>query len=88
MITAADIRYATEDSLFQIKVNFNYISAIVPNFLHVFQEVELGLAADVGHLQRLPKITGNDSLLRELCFSARMFGAEEAKQLGKFIFNI
>ena len=46
------------------------------------QEVDLGLAADVGTLQRLPKIIANESLGRELCFTARMFYADEAKGLG------
>ena len=42
----------------------------------------MGLAADVGTLQRLPKIIGNESLGRELCYTARMFYADEAKGLG------
>jgi Delta3,5-Delta2,4-dienoyl-CoA isomerase len=42
----------------------------------------VGLAADVGSLQRLPKIVGNDSLLRELAFTARRFTAAEAQALG------
>lgn len=33
------------------------------------KEAEIGLAADVGALQQLPKIIGNQSLARELCFS-------------------
>eukprot|EP00058_Branchiostoma_floridae_P019058 XP_002604547.1 hypothetical protein BRAFLDRAFT_58778 [Branchiostoma floridae] len=46
------------------------------------KEVDIGLAADVGTLQRLPKIIGNDSLARELAFTSRRFEAEEAKQMG------
>ena len=46
------------------------------------KEVDIGIAADLGTLQRLPKITGNQSLLRELVFTGRFFSAEEAKQLG------
>ena len=42
----------------------------------------MGLAADVGSLQRLPKIVGNHSLLRELAYTARRFDATEALQLG------
>jgi hypothetical protein len=30
----------------------------------------------------MPKIIGNDSLLRELVYTARQFNVEEAKQLG------
>jgi len=46
------------------------------------KEVDVGLAADVGTLQRFPKIVGNDSLVRELAYSARRFGAKEAKEMG------
>ncbi|XP_063835472.1 delta(3,5)-Delta(2,4)-dienoyl-CoA isomerase, mitochondrial isoform X1 [Ostrinia nubilalis] len=46
------------------------------------KEVEVGLAADVGVLQRLPKIVGNTSVARELCFTARKFDAKEALQIG------
>lgn len=35
------------------------------------QEVDVGLAADVGTLQRLPKAVGNQSLVRELAFTSR-----------------
>ena len=38
MVTAADMRYATEDAWFCI------------------QEINIGMTADVGTLQRLPKI--------------------------------
>ncbi|XP_041468869.1 delta(3,5)-Delta(2,4)-dienoyl-CoA isomerase, mitochondrial-like [Lytechinus variegatus] len=46
------------------------------------KETDLGLAADVGVLQWLPPKTGNDSLLRELCFTARKFDSKEAKEIG------
>lgn len=46
------------------------------------QEVDIALAADVGSLQRLPKTTGNASLLYELALTARNFGPEEATTLG------
>jgi delta(3,5)-delta(2,4)-dienoyl-CoA isomerase len=45
-------------------------------------EVALGLAADVGTLQRWPKITGNQSLVRELCLTGRNFDAATAEKLG------
>lgn len=64
LITAADIRYCTQDAWFQIK------------------EVEVGLAADVGTLQRFPKIIGNTSIARELCFTGRKFDAKEAMEIG------
>lgn len=37
------------------------------------KEVDLGFAADVGSLQRLPKVIGNHSLVRELCYTARKY---------------
>lgn len=46
------------------------------------QEVDIGLAADLGTLQRLPKIAGNDSWVREVCLTARYFSAHEALQFG------
>lgn len=42
------------------------------------KEVDIGLCADLGTLARVPKITGNDSLLRELCYTGRNFTAAEA----------
>ncbi|XP_012512555.1 PREDICTED: delta(3,5)-Delta(2,4)-dienoyl-CoA isomerase, mitochondrial [Propithecus coquereli] len=42
------------------------------------KEVDVGLAADVGTLQRLPKIIGNQSLVNELAFTARKMMADEA----------
>ncbi len=46
------------------------------------REVRLGLAADVGTLQRLPKIVGNQSWVRDVCLSGRNFDASEALQMG------
>ncbi|KAE8235353.1 hypothetical protein A4X03_0g9811, partial [Tilletia caries] len=40
------------------------------------------LAADIGTLQRFPKTVGNDSLARELAYSARTFDAREALAIG------
>jgi len=46
------------------------------------REVQLGLAADVGTLQRLPKIVGHGSRVRELCLTGEDFDAREAAYLG------
>ena len=46
------------------------------------KETEIGMAADVGTLQRLPRLVGSDSLARELCFSSRRWPAEEALKAG------
>ncbi|CAG8650855.1 12938_t:CDS:2, partial [Cetraspora pellucida] len=46
------------------------------------KEVDFGLAADIGTLQRLPKIVGNNSLVRELCFTGRKFSSTEALNFG------
>ena len=40
------------------------------------------MAADIGTLARLPKLTGNQSLVHELAYSTRPFSATEAKELG------
>ncbi|XP_006982038.1 delta(3,5)-Delta(2,4)-dienoyl-CoA isomerase, mitochondrial [Peromyscus maniculatus bairdii] len=46
------------------------------------KEVDIGLAADVGTLQRLPKVIGNQSLVNELTFTARKMMADEALDSG------
>lgn len=46
------------------------------------KEVDIGVTADVGTLQRLPKVIGNQSAVRELAFTARKFYADEALRLG------
>jgi len=46
------------------------------------KEVDIGLAADVGTLQRFPRVVGNDSLTRELCYTARKMAADEALSCG------
>jgi delta(3,5)-delta(2,4)-dienoyl-CoA isomerase len=45
-------------------------------------QVDLGLAADIGTLQRLPKIVGNEGWVREICYTARNVGAEEMRAQG------
>jgi delta(3,5)-delta(2,4)-dienoyl-CoA isomerase len=42
----------------------------------------LGLATDVGSLQFFPIITGNSSAFKELAYTGRDFGSEEAKRIG------
>lgn len=64
ILSAVDIRFASEDVRFSIR------------------EVDAGLAADIGTLQRFPKIVGNDSWVRELAFTGREFDAKEALQFG------
>ncbi|XP_061916536.1 delta(3,5)-Delta(2,4)-dienoyl-CoA isomerase, mitochondrial isoform X2 [Entelurus aequoreus] len=46
------------------------------------KEVDVGLAADVGTLQRLPKVIGSRSLVNELALTARKMHADEAKSTG------
>ncbi len=45
------------------------------------KEVDIGMTADVGTLQRLPKLIG-EGLVRELAYTARNFGAQEAREAG------
>jgi enoyl-CoA hydratase/carnithine racemase/acyl-CoA-binding protein len=63
LITACDLRYATNDAAFCVK------------------ETDLGIVADVGTLQRLPKLIG-DQRARELTYTARTFNGKEAEQMG------
>lgn len=46
------------------------------------KEVDIGLAADIGTLTRLPKVVGNFSWVKDVAMSARVFGAEEAYRVG------
>ena len=46
------------------------------------KEVDIGLAADIGTLQRFQKVVGNDSWTRELAYTARIFNHEEALRYG------
>lgn len=46
------------------------------------KEVDMGLAADVGTLQRLPKVIGSQSLVNELCLTARKMLSAEAASCG------
>lgn len=46
------------------------------------KEVDIGLAADVGTLSRLPKVVGNFGWVKDVSLTARVFGAEEALRVG------
>ena len=46
------------------------------------KEVDIGLAADLGTLQRFPRLVANDSWTRELALSGRFFSAKEALEKG------
>lgn len=46
------------------------------------KEVDIGLAADIGTLSRLPKVVGNFGWVKEVALTARAFGAEEALRVG------
>lgn len=46
------------------------------------KEVDIGLAADIGTLARLPKIVGSTSWVKDVCLSARDFSADEALAVG------
>ncbi|HCC4794358.1 TPA: crotonase/enoyl-CoA hydratase family protein [Pseudomonas aeruginosa] len=45
------------------------------------KEIDIGMAADVGTLQRLPRIIG-DGMMRELAYTGRMVDGEEARSIG------
>lgn len=46
------------------------------------KEVDIGLAADIGTLSRLPKAVGSFSWVKDVCLSARFFDAKEALSVG------
>ena len=46
------------------------------------KEVDIGIAADIGTLSRLPKVVRSGSWVKDVCLSARPFGAEEAEKVG------
>lgn len=45
------------------------------------KEIDIGMAADVGTLQRLPRLIG-DGMLRELAYTGRIVEAAEAREIG------
>lgn len=45
------------------------------------KEIDIGMTADVGTLQRLPKLVG-EGIVRELAYTGRTFDAREAKDIG------
>ena len=48
----------------------------------VVKEIDLGMVADVGTLQRLPKLIGAQGLVRELAYTGRAMDAAEAHSAG------
>jgi len=63
MVSACDMRYATNDAFFSIA------------------EINIGMTADVGTLQRMPKLVP-EGVVRELAFTGRRWTATEAKDAG------
>ncbi|RZJ11205.1 MAG: crotonase/enoyl-CoA hydratase family protein [Rubrivivax sp.] len=46
------------------------------------KEIDIGMVADVGSLQRLPKLIGSQGLVRELAYTGRRVDANEARDIG------
>lgn len=63
LVSACDLRYCTDDTVFCVK------------------EIDFGIVADLGVLQRLPGIVG-DGVARELILTARAFDGTEAARIG------
>ena len=63
MVSATDLRYATNDAFFSI------------------EEINIGMTADVGTLQRMPKLIP-EGIVRELAYTGRKMTASEAKERG------
>ena len=49
--------------------------------LFSIKEIDMGMAADVGTLQRLPRIIG-DGMMRELAYTGRSVNGDEAQTIG------
>ncbi|KAM0264451.1 hypothetical protein ACHAQJ_000642 [Trichoderma viride] len=58
------------------------IRVCASNTRFAVKEVDIGLAADIGTLARLPKIVGSTSWVKEVCLTARDFSAQEALAVG------
>ena len=63
LVTACDLRYATEDAFFCV------------------QEINIGMTADVGTLQRLGKVVP-EGFAREMAFTGRRVPAQRAYETG------
>ena len=58
------------------------------NSIFSVREVVVGLAADLGTLQRLPKIVGNQSWVRDICLTGRDFDAQEVCYIFRLPFRL
>lgn len=63
MVSAADLRYASESAYFSIA------------------EINIGMTADVGTLQRMPRLVA-EGIVRELAYTGRRWSADEALAAG------
>jgi delta(3,5)-delta(2,4)-dienoyl-CoA isomerase len=52
------------------------------------REIKIGICADLGSLYFLPRITRNESWVREICLTGRIFDSKEALEVGGFISEI
>jgi enoyl-CoA hydratase/carnithine racemase len=61
----------------------HFVEKLKITFLLEFKsQIFSGFAADVGVLQHFPKLLNNQSLMRELCFTARKIPSDEAERFG------
>ncbi|KAJ3731332.1 enoyl-CoA hydratase/isomerase [Lentinula guzmanii] len=58
------------------------IRYVASNTQFTIKEIDIGLAADMGTLAYLPKITGNMSFIREMAYTTQWFSASKAEQVG------
>ena len=63
LVTACDMRYATQDAFFCV------------------QEINIGMTADVGTLQRLGKVV-NEGFAREMAYTGRRYPAPRLREVG------
>ncbi|KAL8799009.1 MAG: hypothetical protein Q9182_006221 [Xanthomendoza sp. 2 TL-2023] len=53
-----------------------------PTATFAVKEIDIGIAADLGLLSRLGKMTASESWVKDVCFSGRVFRAAEALRFG------
>jgi len=79
---AADIRICAADTKFCVSHRTFAPSHDLTHIEIQVKEVDVGLAADIGTLSRLPKLGASLSWVKDVCYTARVFAPQEALSVG------
>jgi len=52
------------------------------------REIKIGICADLGSLFFMPRICRNESWVRDICLTGRIFSAQEALEIGGFLSEV